>query len=129
MFPRRLTAFGEEDLYNIIYDRRFLFDRNEKPAEYPSVIPEELDRPIVASDVAIFFIEFIENNLLGLISNRHLLIADQEKEGVYHPNCLKLAEMASTAVDFPKTGRKVRPAPSRPVPTPIVTSFPSWFPR
>jgi hypothetical protein len=98
-----------QDLYNVIYDERFLFDRNEIPADYPSVKPQELNRPIVASDVANFFIEFIENNLLGLISNRHLLIADQEKEGVYHPNCLKLAEMASTAVDFPKTGRKVYP--------------------
>ncbi|KAA8913017.1 RNA dependent RNA polymerase-domain-containing protein [Sphaerosporella brunnea] len=95
------------DLYNIIYDRNFILSHNEEPAEYPSVKPLNLDRPVVASDVAKFFIDFIENNLLGLISHRHLLIADQEQLGVYHPNCLKLAEMASTTVDFPKTGHKV----------------------
>jgi hypothetical protein len=49
----------------------------------------------------------MQNNILGLISTRHLIIADQKEEGVYHPNCLTLAQMASTAVDFPKTGIKV----------------------
>ena len=62
---------------------------------------------MTATDVAEFFVDFIQNNLLGSISNRHLLIADQEPLGVFHPSCLKLAEMASTAVDFPKTGIKV----------------------
>ncbi|KAF8542541.1 RNA dependent RNA polymerase-domain-containing protein [Trichophaea hybrida] len=95
------------DLYNIIYDSRFCLSKNENPAEYPSVKPIELPHPIEATDVANFFVDFIENNLLGLISNRHLVIADQKKEGVFHPDCLKLAEMASTAVDFPKTGHKV----------------------
>lgn len=49
----------------------------------------------------------MQNNLLGLISIRHLQIADQKDEGVKHPDCLTLAQMASTAVDFPKTGVKV----------------------
>jgi hypothetical protein len=95
------------DLYNIIDDPLFSLSKNEDPAEYPSEKPVELPHPVGASDVANFFVEFIENNLLGLISNRHLVIADQQKEGVLHPDCLKLAEMASTAVDFPKTGHKV----------------------
>ncbi|KAF8245194.1 RdRP-domain-containing protein [Wilcoxina mikolae CBS 423.85] len=95
------------DLYNIIYDSRFRLSKNEDPAEYPSLPPKELSHPIEASDVANFFVDFIENNLLGLISNRHLVIADQKDEGIFHPHCLKLAEMASTAVDFPKTGHKV----------------------
>jgi hypothetical protein len=95
------------DLYNIIDDSHFSLSKNEDPAEYPSLKPVELSRPVGVSDVANFFVDFIENNLLGLISNRHLVIADQQKEGVFHPDCLKLAEMASTAVDFPKTGYKV----------------------
>lgn len=49
----------------------------------------------------------MQNNILGLISIRHLTIADQMTAGVNHPHCLMLAEMASTAVDFPKTGIKV----------------------
>lgn len=60
------------------------------------------------SDVAKFFIDFMKNNLLGLISSKHLLIADQKDEGVFHKDALKLAELASVAVDFPKTGKKVR---------------------
>lgn len=67
-----------------------------------------------------FFIDFMQNNLVGLISIRHLIIADKQKAGVNHPDCLKLAQMASTAVDFPKTGVKVdknelpRSSPIRP---------------
>lgn len=95
------------DLYNIVYDPRFILEQNEEPAEYENVKPIELDRPVEANDVAEFFVDFIKNNLLGMISNRHLLIADQEKDGVFNPKCLKLAQMASTAVDFPKTGIKV----------------------
>ena len=66
---------------------------------------------MVASDVAKFFVDFIENNLLGMISIRHLTIADQQKEGVFHPDCLILAQLASVAVDFPKTGHKVSVEP------------------
>jgi len=46
-----------------------------------------------------------------MISTRHLITADKKSEGVHHPDCLKLAELASTAVDFPKTGRKVGSVP------------------
>jgi len=46
-----------------------------------------------------------------MISTRHLITADKKTEGVHHPDCLKLAELASTAVDFPKTGRKVGSIP------------------
>jgi hypothetical protein len=31
-------------------------------------------------------------------------LADQHHEGTAHPDCLKLAELASIAVDFSKTG-------------------------
>jgi hypothetical protein len=41
---------------------------------------------------------------LGQISNMHLQFADRHVEGVHHLDCLKLAELASTAVDFSKTG-------------------------
>jgi hypothetical protein len=44
---------------------------------------------------------------VGLISTRHLMIADQKPQGVFDPDCLMLAEMASVAVDFPKSGHKV----------------------
>jgi hypothetical protein len=40
-----------------------------------------------------------------MISNRHLCIADHQ--GPEHGDCLLLAELASHAVDFPKTGTPV----------------------
>ena len=95
------------DLYNIIFDKRFVLSHNEPAAEYPFVQPLDLGRPVEATDVAKFFIDFIDNNLVGLISSRHLLIADQEPEGVYHSKALKCAELQSIIVDFPKTGIKV----------------------
>lgn len=77
------------------------------PAEYTRVPPQDLGRAVKSEDIVDFFLDFMQNNLLGLISHRHLVVADQKLEGVKHPDCLMLAEMASTAVDFPKTGIKV----------------------
>jgi len=46
----------------------------------------------------------METDQLGYICNTHLQVADQMADGTLNPSCLKLAEMASTAVDFSKTG-------------------------
>jgi hypothetical protein len=60
-------------------------------------------------------VNYIVNNNLGVIDNAHLAWADQLKDGVRHGKCLKLAELHSLAVDFPKTGvpakmdRRLRP--------------------
>jgi len=40
----------------------------------------------------------------------HLQFADRYDEGVLHPDCLKLAQLASTAVDYSKTGIAVNVA-------------------
>ncbi|RPA97388.1 RdRP-domain-containing protein [Choiromyces venosus 120613-1] len=101
------SMLSVQDLYNIIYDARFTLKTTHAPAEYPRVPPKDLGRPVVTSDIVDFFLEFMENNLLGMISTRHLITADKKVQGVHHPDCLKLAELASTAVDFPKTGIKV----------------------
>lgn len=42
-----------------------------------------------------------------MIAHRWLLIADQSDQGIHDPNCLKLAELHSDAVDYPKSGRPV----------------------
>lgn len=46
----------------------------------------------------------METDQLGYIRNTHLQVADQMADGTLNPSCLQLAEMASTAVDFSKTG-------------------------
>jgi RNA-dependent RNA polymerase len=49
----------------------------------------------------------VEADLVGMICNRHLCIADLDKLGPECKDCLLLAEYASHAVDFPKTGTPV----------------------
>lgn len=51
-----------------------------------------------------FLVTFMESDLLGMICNIHMQLADQRDGGSFHPDCIKLAGMASTAVDFSKTG-------------------------
>ena len=46
----------------------------------------------------------MESDLLGMISNVHMQLADQRDDGTFNADCTKLAAMASTAVDFSKTG-------------------------
>jgi hypothetical protein len=47
----------------------------------------------------------MENDKVGIISNMHLLLSD--KQTTHSEGCKTLAAMASTAVDYPKTGIKV----------------------
>ena len=47
----------------------------------------------------------MKSDLIGYISILHLRIADKQNPGC--DQCLKLAELASQAVDFPKTGTPV----------------------
>lgn len=74
------------------------------PADYPRVPSMELDREVTINDMSSFFVEFMETDLLGVISTRHLQMADQKPLGVFDPACVQLASLASTAVDFSKTG-------------------------
>lgn len=38
----------------------------------------------------------------GLLSDKHLIIADQSSRGTRDEKCIKLAELCSQAVDYPK---------------------------
>ncbi|MFS7909395.1 putative RNA-directed RNA polymerase [Helianthus anomalus] len=48
------------------------------------------------------------NDSLGTICNAHVVHADMSECGALDEKCIKLAELAATAVDFPKTGKIVR---------------------
>ena len=96
------------DLYHIIFDRKARLNRPPfEPADYPRVSPRELHREVEKSDMTDFFVEFMEVDQLGRICVMHKIIADQSEEGVSDARCIDLAEMASTAVDFSKTGQPV----------------------
>ncbi|TWU72186.1 hypothetical protein ED733_001553 [Metarhizium rileyi] len=92
------------DLYNVIWDPEIEPQDTFEPADYPRVAPPPLDRPVTRDDIAAFFINFMKSDILGLIANRHQVLADVQPEGTRDTSCIKLAEMHSTAVDYSKTG-------------------------
>ncbi|KAK2043345.1 RNA dependent RNA polymerase [Colletotrichum somersetense] len=92
------------DLYNIIWDRQAMPRWICKAAEYPRVTPEPIGRAVTRQDMANWFVDFMKSDVLGLIATRHLILSDQSPEGTMADDCLKLAELHSTAVDFSKTG-------------------------
>ncbi|KAM7201330.1 RNA-dependent RNA polymerase 1 [Rhypophila sp. PSN 637] len=96
------------DIFNIIWDREVVSNvRKFEPANYARVDPLELGREVTASDMADFFIDFMKTDHLGVIATRHMIIADQQDLGSRDPDCIRLAELHSSAVDFSKTGRAV----------------------
>lgn len=95
------------DLFNIIWDMAAMPQETFSPAEYPNVPPMDIGRPVGKDDMANFFVDFMKADCLGVIATRHMIIADQEKLGTSHPNCKKLAQLHSAAVDFSKTGNPV----------------------
>jgi hypothetical protein len=92
------------DIYGIIYDQRLQPKTTVAPADYPRVKPLDIGRPVTERDITDFFVKFMESDQLGRIANLHVQIADQKEDGTQDPDCITLAEMHSTAVDFSKTG-------------------------
>ncbi|KAF2459589.1 RNA dependent RNA polymerase-domain-containing protein [Lineolata rhizophorae] len=95
------------DLYNVIFDKKLIPKRAYNPASYARPRLNELSRPVLPRDITDFFIHFMKNDKLGMLSNAHMQIADRNPEGTVFPDCVRLAEMCSTAVDFSKTGIEV----------------------
>lgn len=96
------------DVFHVIWDAvvagtMTTFD----PADYARVQPLELDRPVTSADMAAFFVDFMRTDHLGVIATRHMVLADQRDDGTRDPDCIKLAELHSSAVDFSKSGRAV----------------------
>jgi hypothetical protein len=96
------------DLYNVFWDHEGIPKKYFSPADYPRVKPPELDRAVTRDDIADFFVTFMEADILGIIANRHQMLADYGDEGTLSTNCVELAEMHSTAVDYSKTGIAVK---------------------
>lgn len=92
------------DLYNIIYDDTLIPPTYHEPADYPRVAGKDLDRPVETEDIIDFFLTFMQQDQLGRIATAHQVLADQKPTGTFDSDCLRLAELHSTAVDFSKTG-------------------------
>ena len=96
------------DLYNVIWDGNLKPGKISMPADYDIQQPIDIKRTVERSDITDFFIQFMENDQLGRIATLHQTLADHHNEGTYHSDCIKLAGLHSTAVDFSKTGIPVQ---------------------
>lgn len=96
------------DKFNIIFEPSLMPQRDiAPPADYPRLPDRDLGREVTISDMSFFFIDFMATDHLAQICTRHLQIADQKTDGVFDPDCIELASMASAAVDYSKTGVSV----------------------
>ncbi|KAL4244861.1 RNA-dependent RNA polymerase [Abortiporus biennis] len=92
------------DLYSIIKESTLLPTEHCEAASYVSVGTREIDHECTIEDVCDFIVEYINSDVLGLLSDRHLIIADQSKYGTKDQKCLQLSELCSQAVDYSKNG-------------------------
>ncbi|KAL2195585.1 RNA dependent RNA polymerase-domain-containing protein [Corynascus similis CBS 632.67] len=87
------------DVFHVIWDPEVVdaVTTYPPPPDYPRIPPLELDRPVTLAD-----------------------IADFSEHGTLDPDCIKLAEQHSLAVDFSKTGSRWRPDFLAPGPSVII---------
>ncbi|CAO2825805.1 unnamed protein product [Amaranthus hypochondriacus] len=110
--PHTNEASGSDldgDLYFVAWDPCLIppSKRSWIPMEYTAAVARELPRPVTHMDIIDFFTKNMVNENLGTICNAHVVHADLSPHGALDENCLKLAELAALAVDFPKTGKVV----------------------
>lgn len=55
-------------------------------------------------EITSFFVDYVINDNLGMIANAHLVWADKSPVGARCKECIQLAALHSTAVDFCKSG-------------------------
>ncbi|BGP17969.1 hypothetical protein JCM10213v2_006017 [Rhodosporidiobolus nylandii] len=96
------------DLFGVITLEGLMPTTTYVPAAYAPPVMRRLGRPATIADGADFFLEYVLADIMGMVASRHLHIADYCPEGSLHPDCISLAVLHSTAVDYPKTGQPVR---------------------
>ncbi|KAG6813071.1 hypothetical protein H0H92_014130 [Tricholoma furcatifolium] len=114
------------DVYNLIPLKtcpEFSGLKTQKPATYAPAQKKLLDRPSTMNDVAEFVMEYINSDVVGIIAINWLITADQSRKGIFDENCLKLSDLHSDAVDYPKSGNPV--ALDR-IPKPLLKEKPDW---
>ncbi|KAJ3989755.1 RNA dependent RNA polymerase-domain-containing protein [Lentinula detonsa] len=97
----------------------------EPAAFYPPGSDLNLGRNSTVEDIHNFIIEYFNSDVIGILSDRLLVIADQSQKGFFDPDCKKLATLCSQAVDYPKKGVRVDISGNR-LPRPIIRAKPDW---
>jgi len=94
------------DDFNLILDPELVPQKDIVPGSYISLPIKRTVHPCGIEDVVDFIFDYIEADLVGHIAISRLRFSDLSDP--YCADCLRLAELASQAVDFPKTGTPVR---------------------
>ncbi|KAK7351391.1 hypothetical protein VNO77_10806 [Canavalia gladiata] len=110
--PHTNEASGSDldgDLYFVTWDENLIppSKRSWIPMEYAAQESRLLTRQVTPRDIIDFFVRNMVNENLGAICNAHVVHADSSDYGALDEKCIYLAELAATAVDFPKTGKLV----------------------
>ncbi|MCL7041819.1 hypothetical protein MKW94_008878 [Papaver nudicaule] len=92
------------DLYFVCWDENLIPMRNDTPMDYIARRPRIMDHDVTLEEIQKFFVDYMINDTLGMISTAHLVHADREPEKGRSSKCLELATLHSMAVDFAKTG-------------------------
>lgn len=95
------------DEYNVIVSPDLFPEEIYPPAAYPPASIKDLGRPCTIDDLADWVAEYINSDILGFVADQFLHLADQSELMALDPDCIKLAELASKAVDFAKSGTPV----------------------
>ncbi|CAN4076371.1 unnamed protein product [Withania somnifera] len=95
------------DLYFVTWDENLIppSKKSWMPMDYAPAELRQLDRQVQHADIIQFFSKNMVQESLGEICNAHVVHADLCELGALDEKCLKLAELAALAVDFPKTGK------------------------
>uniref|UniRef100_A0A1D1ZGP2 RNA-dependent RNA polymerase n=2 Tax=Anthurium amnicola TaxID=1678845 RepID=A0A1D1ZGP2_9ARAE len=110
--PHTNEASGSDldgDLYFVAWDENLIppGKTSWEPMNYVAPEVKKLPRPVTDRDIIDFFTKNMVNESLGVICNAHVVHADCSEHGAMDDICLRLAELAALAVDFPKTGKIV----------------------
>ncbi|XP_075106416.1 RNA-dependent RNA polymerase 6-like [Nicotiana tabacum] len=110
--PHSNEASGSDldgDLYFVTWDENLIPPSKKSwiPMNYEPAEVKQLGRQVNHMDIIDFFSKNMVQESLGEICNAHVVHADLSEFGALDEKCLKLAELAALAVDFPKTGKLV----------------------
>jgi len=96
------------DTYNIFFGNSALLPTiRAAPANHPPSELWLLDEgrgDVTIDDVRDFVVEFMISDSAGLLADRHIVIADQSKDGIFDERCITLAKLYRIAIDYPMNG-------------------------
>ena len=98
------------DIYFAIWDANLLPTTDFPPADYSggaAAVPPKSsvsEQGVTVDELARFFVDYIKNDNLGVIATAHVVFADTSGTGAACSECIQLAKLHSTAVDFVKSG-------------------------